>query len=73
MNTLNRRALRVDPTPPPKRKGFPMPNDGTPATPPLEWRDLTGKAFTELDPKKLTNRVKLRILLADDHEIVRRG
>jgi hypothetical protein len=50
-----------------------MPNDGTPATPPLEWRDLTGKAFTELDPKKLTNRVKLRILLADDHEIVRRG
>ena len=50
-----------------------MPNDGTPATPPLEWRDLTDKAFTELDPKKLTNRVKLRILLADDHEIVRRG
>jgi DNA-binding NarL/FixJ family response regulator len=43
-----------------------MPNDGTPATPPLEWRDLT-------EPKRLTNRVKLRILLADDHEIVRRG
>ena len=52
-----------------------MPYDGTPERlhPPLERRDLTEKAFTELDPKKLTNRVKLRILLADDHEIVRRG
>ena len=54
-----------------------MPNDGTPETPPppLEWRDLAEKASTELDPKKLTNivSVKLRILLADDHEIVRRG
>ena len=54
-----------------------MPDDGTPNTPPppQDWRDLAEKASTELDPKKLTNivSVKLRILLADDHEIVRRG
>lgn len=54
-----------------------MPDDGTPNTPPppLDSRDLAEKASTELDPKKLTNivSVKLRILLADDHEIVRRG
>jgi DNA-binding NarL/FixJ family response regulator len=62
---------------PPKRKGFPMPDDGTPNTPPppQDWRDLAEEASTKLDAKKLTNivSVKLRILLADDHEIVRRG
>jgi DNA-binding NarL/FixJ family response regulator len=77
MNTLNRRALRMSQAFPPKRKGFPMPDDGTPNTPPppQDWRDLAEEASTKLDAKKLTNivSVKLRILLADDHEIVRRG
>jgi DNA-binding NarL/FixJ family response regulator len=76
MNTLNRRALRMSQAFP-QKEGFPMPDDGTPNThpSPQDWRDLAEKGSTKLDPKKLTNivSVKLRILLADDHEIVRRG
>jgi hypothetical protein len=75
MNTLNRRALRMSQAFPPKRKGFPMPDDGTPNTPPppQDWRDLAQKASTELDPKKLTNIVSELLKKLDEVERKRKA